>query len=169
MNFKTGRIKMKVTINDKTYSTYDAQCLGYRHIGEFGHHNGFEEQLYIAEDGQYFLYSIGGPESPYAEPKLNLLSDVKAKNWKSKAMPKDDKKHIPVNDEKYTIYHAQCLGYRHIGEFGHDDGFEEQLYIAQDGQHFLYGAGGPESPYNEPVIKLLTNRESKAWLKENKN
>ena len=120
---------MKVTINEKTYSTYDAQCLGYRHIGEFGHHDGYEEQLYVAEDGQHFLYAVGGPESPYVEPLVNLLGEEKAKNWKSKtklAKSKGEKKKPVEGEEKYNIYHAQCLGYRHIGEYAHEDSFEEQ-------------------------------------------
>jgi len=75
---------MKAIINEKEYSTYDAQCLGYRHIGEFGHHDGFEEQLFAAEDGQHFLYGNGGPESPYVEPEITLLSNEEAENWKKK-------------------------------------------------------------------------------------
>jgi hypothetical protein len=157
---------MKVTINGKTYSTYDAQCLGYRHIGDFGHHDGFEEQLYAAEDGRHFLYCIGGPESPYVEPQVNLLGEKKAKDWRNKTTIKGGQKKAAGNDEKYTIFHAKCLGYRHIGEYGHDDGFEEQLYLADDGQYFLYGVGGPESPYVKPDIKLMKKEEAEAWLKE---
>jgi hypothetical protein len=72
---------MIVTINEKTYSTYDAQCLGYRHVGEYGHNTGFEEQLYVAEDGQHFLYGAGGPKSPYAEPEIRLLENTEVKAW----------------------------------------------------------------------------------------
>jgi len=76
---------MIVTIKEKTYSTYDAKCLGYRHIGEYGHDDGFEEQLFVSDDGQYFLYGMGGPESPYIEPEINLLREEEAVNWKKRA------------------------------------------------------------------------------------
>jgi hypothetical protein len=82
---------MKAIFKDKEYSTFDATCLGYRHIGEYGHQDGFEEQLYLAEDGQHFLYGIGGPESPYAEPEINLLSEEEAAIWKKRA-PKSKKR-----------------------------------------------------------------------------
>jgi len=72
---------MKAIINEKVYGTYDAKCLGYRHIGEFGDHDGFEEQLYVAEDGQHFLYGAGGPDSPYNEPEINLLTKEEAEIW----------------------------------------------------------------------------------------
>jgi hypothetical protein len=75
-----------VTIKNKTYSTFDARCLGYRHIGEYGHNNGFEEQLYLAEDGQHFLYGIGGPESQYTEPEINLLTEEEAVIWSKRAV-----------------------------------------------------------------------------------
>jgi hypothetical protein len=72
---------MKVIINEKEYGTYDAKCLGYRHIGDFGQHEGFEEQLFLAADGQHFIYGVGGPESPYIEPEINLLTPEEAKVW----------------------------------------------------------------------------------------
>jgi len=75
---------MIVTIKDKSYSTFNARCLGYRHIGEYGHDDGFEEQLYVSDDGQHFVYGIGGPESPYTEPEINLLSEDEAANWKKR-------------------------------------------------------------------------------------
>jgi hypothetical protein len=82
---KRGGKKMKAIVNEKIYSTYDAKCLGYRHIGEFGCNYGFEEQLYLAENGQHFLYGAGGPESPYLEPEINLLSEEEAAAWKKRA------------------------------------------------------------------------------------
>jgi hypothetical protein len=75
---------MKATINEKAYSSYDARCLGYRHIGEYGQHEGFEEQLYIADDGQHFIFGIGGPESPYIEPEIILLTEKEAEEWQKK-------------------------------------------------------------------------------------
>jgi hypothetical protein len=82
---------MKAIINEKAYSTYDAKCLGYRHLGEFGQQDGFEEQLYVAEDGQHFLYGYGGPDSPYTEPEIVLLTEQEANNWRKKTKVKAPK------------------------------------------------------------------------------
>jgi hypothetical protein len=88
---------MKTTINEKAYSTYDAECLGYRHIGEFGHADGFEEQLYLANDGQHFLYGVGGPDSPYIESEIILLTDQEAATWKKRTNSKSKKTNANAN------------------------------------------------------------------------
>ncbi|MCL2499972.1 MAG: hypothetical protein FWE90_06495 [Defluviitaleaceae bacterium] len=75
---------MKTVVKEKEYSTYNAKCLGYKHIGEYGHDDGFEEQLYLAEDGQHFIYGIGGPNSPYPEPEITLVKEEKAVLWKKR-------------------------------------------------------------------------------------
>jgi len=62
---------------------------------------------------------------------------------------------------------AVLIGTKYAGEFGQADGYEEQLYITRSKQHFMYGNGGPESKYTEPVINLLTEPEAEAWKKEN--
>lgn len=49
--------------------------------GAFGDPAGYEETLYVAENGNYFLYTFGGEESPYAKEKLTALSKVKAAAW----------------------------------------------------------------------------------------
>jgi hypothetical protein len=82
---------MKATVNEKAYSSYEAKCLGYRHIGEFGHSDGFEEQLYVADDGQHFLYGVGGPTSPYSEPEILLLTELEAGNWVKKTKVRKSK------------------------------------------------------------------------------
>jgi hypothetical protein len=79
-----GGKNMKATFKDREYSTFDAHCVGYRHIGEFGHSDGFEEQLYVAADGQYFLFGNGGPDSQYCEPEINLLTEEEAVRWKKR-------------------------------------------------------------------------------------
>jgi hypothetical protein len=75
---------VKAVFNEKEYSTHDAKCLGYKHIGEYGHNDGFEEQLFVATDGQHFLYGVGGPESPYPEPELNLLTEKQSTLWRKR-------------------------------------------------------------------------------------
>jgi hypothetical protein len=79
---------MKTIINEREYSTFDAKCLGYKHVGEYGHNDGFEEQLFVAEDGQYFLFGAGGPESAYVEPEIVLLTKVEAESWLKAFHPK---------------------------------------------------------------------------------
>lgn len=75
---------------------------------------------------------------------------------------------IIAKDKEYSTFSAKCLGYKHVGEYGHDDGFEEQLYLAEDGQHFIYGVGGPNSPYVEPQILLVDNTKAAKWIKRTK-
>jgi hypothetical protein len=41
--------------------------------------------------------------------------------------------------------------------------------MADDGQHFVYGVGGPESPYVEPEIILLTEQEATVWRRKTKS
>ena len=60
---------------------------------------------------------------------------------------------------------ATQIGVRHVGEFGQADGYEEQLFVTntRTKHHFIYGIGGPESPYKSPKIKLLTNDKVEEW------
>jgi len=62
---------------------------------------------------------------------------------------------------------ATNLGGRFVGEYGDPYGFEEQLFITESGQHFIYGAGGPDSPYKNPSIKLFSNENAENWKNEN--
>ena len=75
---------------------------------------------------------------------------------------------------KRTIKNIVCdtkkathLGGKSVEEFGNPYGYEEQLYITEDGQHFIYGAGGSDSPYKKPLIKLLSNENAENWKNEN--
>ncbi|MCL2225478.1 MAG: hypothetical protein FWB96_10985 [Defluviitaleaceae bacterium] len=77
---------MKVIIRKKTYDTDVDTKLGAKSFGEFGQADGYEEQLFVTADGGHFLYGIGGPSSPYAEPQINSLSKVKAEAWKKENM-----------------------------------------------------------------------------------
>ena len=73
---------MKRTIKGVVCDTNVAKKLGFKHVGEFGAPEGFEEQLFLTKSGQYFLYGVGGPESPYKKPAIKLLKDEKAADWK---------------------------------------------------------------------------------------
>ena len=72
---------MKAVIRKINYDTETATFLGKRCCGEFGQPNGYEEQLFFAESGHYFFYGTGGPDSPYAEPKIKAVSKDKAEIW----------------------------------------------------------------------------------------
>ena len=73
---------MKETINKVVYDTDEAVELGFKYCEWFGAPEGYEERLFITNDGQYFIYGAGGPESKYAEPVIELLSDEQAEEWK---------------------------------------------------------------------------------------
>jgi hypothetical protein len=62
---------------------------------------------------------------------------------------------------------AKQLGVKYSGAFGDPDGYEEQLFVTRSKQYFIYGAGGAESKYTEPSIKLITDKEAANWQKEN--
>ena len=74
---------MEKTINKKVYDTDSAVELGYRYDGWFGASEGYEERLFITDEGQYFIYGVGGPDSKYAEPVIALIPDEKAEEWKA--------------------------------------------------------------------------------------
>jgi len=59
------------------------------------------------------------------------------------------------------------VGSKFVGEFGQPDGYEEHLFVTAGGNHFIYGVGGPSSPYAEPTIKKALKKEAEAWKKEN--
>jgi hypothetical protein len=67
----------------------------------------------------------------------------------------------------YDTEQDTCLAKRFAGEFGSPEGFEERLLTASNKQHYLYGVGGPESPYPKPTIILLTLEEKDKWKKDN--
>ena len=62
---------------------------------------------------------------------------------------------------------AARVGTIYSGEFGDPAGYEEQLFITRTKQHFLYVAGGAESRYTKPNIKLFTDEQAEEWKKTN--
>jgi hypothetical protein len=63
----------------------------------------------------------------------------------------------------YDTDNAANLGCKYVGDFGQPEGYEEKLYSTESGKFFLYGAGGIDSPYGEPSIKLLTDIQANKW------
>lgn len=72
-----------------------------------------------------------------------------------------------ISKKVYDTDQASNLGCKYVGEYGQPDGYEERLFVNEDGQHFLYGIGGSESKYAEPTIELLSTEQADEWKKEN--
>ena len=73
-----------------------------------------------------------------------------------------------INGKMCDTETAKNLAFKYVGAFGQEHGYEEQLYITKTKQYFIYGLGGPKSPYPKPEIKLLTKEEAKEWEKSAK-
>ena len=72
---------MKKTICGKLYDT-DASTVVKKYTeGAFGDAEGFEETLYVTEDGKYFFYTNGGEESKYPKEDIKRLSKANAERW----------------------------------------------------------------------------------------
>ena len=66
----------------------------------------------------------------------------------------------------YDTDKAKQLNFKYVGEYGDADGYEEKLYLTKSGQYFIFGAGGSESPYPQPVIKPIEKEQADEWLAE---
>lgn len=73
---------MKKTVKGKVYDTIEMSVIKKVTNGCYGDPTGYEETLYVAEDGTYFLYTNGGEESPYKSEKLTAMSKAKVDAWK---------------------------------------------------------------------------------------
>jgi len=49
--------------------------------GTYGDPAGYEEILFQAPEGHYFVYGIGGETSPYPEETIATLAKTKVKAW----------------------------------------------------------------------------------------
>ena len=74
---KTVKGKTKTTV----YNTMTASIVKKVTSGEWGDPAGFETTLYDAEAGDYFLYTYGGAESPYAKETITAYTKAKAEAW----------------------------------------------------------------------------------------
>ena len=66
---------------------------------------------------------------------------------------------------EYDTEASELIQKKVFGVFGDPKGYEESLYKTKEGKFFLYGFGGPESPYTEETIKRLAADKVKAWQK----
>ena len=74
---------MKKVICKVEYDTETAQLIGKVTSGEFGDPAGYEESLYMTEDGKYFIYVNGGEESVHTKEDIKRISAAKAEEWKA--------------------------------------------------------------------------------------
>lgn len=72
---------MQKIIRKKVYDTETATVIARAICGEFGDPAGYEEILYQAPEGHYFLYGVGGEASPYAQEKIVCMSKERAATW----------------------------------------------------------------------------------------
>ena len=75
---------MKKLIAKSEYDTDNAEFVKKKIYGSYGEGSGYEECLFRREDGKYFLYVFGGPESPYPTEDIKRISAEKVKEWLEK-------------------------------------------------------------------------------------
>lgn len=74
---------MKKIICKLEYDTDCSELIAKYTYGEFGSSDGFEESLYMTENGKYFLYVNGGEDSPYSTENIKRMSEAKANEWRA--------------------------------------------------------------------------------------
>lgn len=73
---------MKKTICKVEYDTDTAELVKKHTYGNFGDADGYEESLYVTENGKYFLCVNGGEESIHPTENITRLSAQKADEWR---------------------------------------------------------------------------------------
>ena len=69
---------MQKIICKKLYDTETSTIVKKNVFGAFGDPAGYEETLYVTQDGCYFLYTNGGEESKYPVEKITRMSKKNA-------------------------------------------------------------------------------------------
>ena len=64
------------------YDTAKAEPLGNQAHGQYGDPTGYEETLYKTKGGLYFLWGLGGADSPYGKGEdIRPVTEREAKAW----------------------------------------------------------------------------------------
>ena len=63
------------------YDTNTASIVKKVTSGYWGDPAGYETTLYVTEGGDYFLYTFGGADSPYAKETITAMTKAKADAW----------------------------------------------------------------------------------------
>lgn len=72
---------MKKIICKKIYDTEASQVIKKVTSGIWGDPRGYEETLYVTDDGAYFLYENGGEESIHPKETIKRMSKKSAEEW----------------------------------------------------------------------------------------
>lgn len=72
---------MKKIICKKVYDTEASQVIKKVTSGIWGDPCGYEETLYVTEDGAYFLYENGGVDSIHPKESIKRMSKKSAEEW----------------------------------------------------------------------------------------
>ena len=72
---------MKKTICKVEYDTTTAALVKKVTYGNWGDPDGYEETLYVTENGKYFLYVNGGESSKHAKEDIKRMSKASAEEW----------------------------------------------------------------------------------------
>ena len=72
------------TTKKMTLDTATATVVKKVTSGSFGDPAGYETTLYLSPEGNYFLYTNGGAESPYPKEAITYLAKSKALEWQEK-------------------------------------------------------------------------------------
>ncbi len=68
--------------------------------------------------------------------------------------------------KEYNTEKSRLIRKYTVGNFGDADGFEESLYLTEDGNYFLYVNGGENSKHSTENIKRMSKKTAEAWLSE---
>ena len=69
-----------------------------------------------------------------------------------------------IRQKEYNTENATVLGTYTQGQFGDPNGYQEKLMQTPDGYLFMYGCGGPSSPYPVETIKAVSKVSADKWL-----
>ena len=75
---------MKKIIAGKLYDTDASTIVKKNTFGFFGDADGYEETLYVTNEGYYFLYVNGGEESIHPIEKISRMSKKSADEFLAK-------------------------------------------------------------------------------------
>lgn len=73
---------MKKIICKVEYDTETSKLVAKNTFGNFGDKDGYEESLYVTENGKYFLYTAGGEDSKYPKENITRMSAAKVDEWR---------------------------------------------------------------------------------------
>ena len=66
----------------RIFDTTKAEVQGTRAFSYYGDPAGYEEKLYKTKGGLYFVWGLGGADSPYSEGEdIRPLTEKEAKAW----------------------------------------------------------------------------------------